>query len=40
MLVVDSSFRTLAMEPEQPIGIDSWDQIIYKEPIAMPTQSK
>ena len=22
------------------IGIDSWDQIIYKEPIAMPTQSK
>ena len=22
------------------IGIDSWDQIIYKEPIAMPTPSK
>lgn len=31
MLVVDSSFRTLAMEPEQPIGIDSWDRILQGE---------
>ena len=29
VLVVDSSFRTLAMEPEQPIGIDSWDDVVY-----------
>ena len=28
VLVVDSSFRTLAMEPEQLIGIDSWDRIL------------
>lgn len=31
VLVVDSSFRTLAMEPEQPIGIDSWDRILQGE---------
>lgn len=31
VLVVDDSFRTLAMEPEFEIGIDSWDRILRGE---------
>lgn len=31
VLIVDRSFRTLAMEPEQSIGIDSWDRILRGE---------
>lgn len=31
VMIVDSGFRTLAMEPEQGIGIDSWDRILRGE---------
>ena len=31
VLIVDSRFRTLAMEPERDIGIDSWDRILRGE---------